>query len=222
VDRRGDGGELEGEVAGGEVAEPVAQAGDVVAAQRGQAREDRLDAEADAADGGHAGGDGDEEDQREQEQHEPAGGVEGVRRLASARIALGHLEVVEVLEVGAERVGRGVQALGGPLVGQRGRVLSRDAEQLVRDAAVDGQVVAQEARALALLRGGEGRSGGRERALDPPVVGQDALLERALGLQRALEDVAVSQAGVLVDQRPRAAQRGERLGHVREVAPPAV
>ena len=222
VDRRGDGRELEGQVAGGEVAEPVAQAGDVVAAQRGQARDDRLDAEADAADGGHAGRDGDEEDEGEQEQHEPARAVEGVGRLAGERIALGHLGVVEVLEVGAERVGGGVQALGGPLVGQLGRVGARDAEELAGDAAVGGEVVLQEARALALLRGGEGGRGGGERARDPAVVGQDALLERALGLERVLEDVAVGQPGVLVDQRPRAAERGQRLGHVREVAPPAV
>ena len=141
VDRRGDGRELEGQVAGGEVAEPVAQAGDVVAAQRGQARDDRLDAEADAADGGHAGRDGDEEDEGEQREHEPARAVEGAGRLAGERIALGDLGVVEVLEVGAERVGGGVQALRGPLVGQLGRVGARDAEELARDAAVGGEVV---------------------------------------------------------------------------------
>ena len=152
VDRRGDGRQLEGQVAGGEVAEPVAQAGDVVAAQRGQARDDRLDAEADAADGEHAGRDGDEEDEGEQREHEPARAVEGRGGLAGEGVALGDLGVVEVLEVGVERVGGGVQALRGPLVGERGRVGARDAEELARQAAVGREVVLQEARAPALLR----------------------------------------------------------------------
>ena len=64
-----------------------------------------------------------------------------------------------------------------------------------------------------------GAAGG-ERARDAALVGQDALLERALGLERALEDVAVGQSRVLVDQRPRVAERGERLGHVRKLRRP--
>jgi hypothetical protein len=82
--------------------------------------------------------------------------------------------------------------------------------------------VLQEARALALLRAGEGEGGLREPARDLPVVGQDALLQGALGLDGVLEDVAVGQRGVLADQRACVAERGERLGHLREVVLTAV
>jgi hypothetical protein len=61
---------------------PSRRPADVVAAQRGQTRDDRLDAEADAADCDHAGRDGDEEDEGEQEQDEPPGAAEGAGRLA--------------------------------------------------------------------------------------------------------------------------------------------
>ena len=178
----------------GEVSEPVAQAGHVVAAQGGEARDDRLHAEADAADGEHARGDGDEEDQREQREHEPARVVEGRLGRMGELVALGDLRVVEVLEVGVEGVGGGIQALRGPLVGEHGRVRARDAEQLAGHAPVLGEVVLQEARAAALQGGGEGGGGQPRGAGDPVVVGQDAPLERALGLERVLEDVAVGES----------------------------
>jgi hypothetical protein len=222
VDGRGNGRQLEGQVAGGQVAEAVAQAGDVVAAQRREPRDDRLDAEADAADGEHAGRDGDEEDQGEEQELEPARAVEGRGRLLGEGVAFGHLGVVEALEVGVEGVGGGVEALRGPLVGQHRRVLARDAEQLGGQAAIDLEVVREEARAAALLGCREGRRGRREGTRYAAVVGQDPLLERALGLERVLEDVAVGQRGVLVHQRAGGTQRGQRLGHVRDVVAAAV
>jgi hypothetical protein len=204
------------------VPEPVAQAGHVVAAQRGEPRDDGLDAEADAADGEHAGRDGHEEDQGEQREHEPARVVERRGGRAGELVALGDLRVVEVLEVGVERVGGGIQALRGPLVGEHRRVRARDAEQLLGQVLVGREVVRQEAGAAALLGRGEGGRGQREGARDAAVVGQDALLERALGLERVLEDVAVGQRGVLRHERARGAERRERLGHVRDVVPAAV
>ena len=116
-------------------------------------------------------------------------------------VALGDLGVVEVLEVGVERVGGGIQALGGPLVGQLGRVGARDAEQLAVTLRYTARLCFRKRALLRSCGGGEGRGGQREPAGDQPVVGQDALLERALGLEGVLEDVAIGQRGVLADQR---------------------